>query len=97
MTFCSAHIYYTDLTHNCTHPEKTYFVSLVFFVVCISLCGIIISCFANVKNEQGWCILMDLHQELVDALLPPLLDSFLPISYPSNKFMYRHSYQIPIK
>lgn len=31
---------------------------------------------------------MDLHQELVDTLLPPLLNSFLLVSYPSNKFMY---------
>ena len=49
----------------CTYPEKTNFVSLVFFVVWISLCVIIISCFARAENGQGWCILMDLHQKLV--------------------------------
>jgi len=71
VTFYSAHVYHTSFQHDCTYPKKTNFVSLVFFVIWISLCGIIISCFARAENGQGWCILMDLHQELVEVL--PLL------------------------
>ena len=33
VTFYSVHVYHTSFQHDCTYPEKTNFVILVFFVV----------------------------------------------------------------